>query len=94
VPAYRRADSRGTGFLNSFIGEQLVEGSVQFTAEVDEIGTTLIEEGNFIGFSQDGSVAIAVDSPATGTRLEVLLVEPLGTPVFPPEMTGDASPAP
>jgi hypothetical protein len=83
-----------TGYLNYFIGDQLVEGAVNFTAEVDETGNTVMEAGNFIGFYQDGSVAIAVDSPATGTRLEVRPVEPLGTPVFPPEMTEEATPAP
>jgi hypothetical protein len=83
-----------TGYLNYFIGDRLVEGAVQFTAEVDEAGNTVIEEGNFIGFYEDGSVAIAVDSPATGTRLEILPVESLGTPVFPPDPAVSGTPTP
>ena len=83
-----------TGYLNYFIGDRLVEGAVRFTAEVDGSGNALTEAGTFIGLYEDGSVAIAVESPATGTRLEVLPVEPLGTPVLPPDMAAAGTPTP
>ncbi len=89
-----------TGYLNYFIGDRLVEGAVRLTVEVDETGNALTEEGTFVGHYEDGSVAIAVESPATGTRLEVLPVEPLsdlvpgGTPVIPAELSGEATPTP
>jgi hypothetical protein len=83
-----------TGYLNYFIGDRLVEGAVRFTAEVDGTGNALTEAGTFIGLYEDGSVAIAVESPATGTRLEVLPVEPLGTPVLPPDMAAASTPTP
>jgi hypothetical protein len=47
-----------------------------------------------VGLYEDGSVALAIESPAVGTRLEVLPVEPLGTPVFPPDMAEEATPVP
>jgi hypothetical protein len=56
--------------------------------EVDETGNTLTEEGAFVGLYEDGSVAIAVESPAKGIRLGVLPVGPLGTPVIPPDVAG------
>ncbi len=83
-----------TGYLNYVIGERLVEGAVRLTVEVDETGTALTEEGTFVGLYEDGSVAIAVESPATGTRLEVLPVEPLGTPVLPPDTAAAGTPVP
>jgi hypothetical protein len=83
-----------TGYLNYFINDRLVEGAVRLTVEVDETGSALTEEGTFIGLYQDGTVAIAVESPATGTRLEILPVEPLGTPVFPPEEAAAGTPVP
>jgi hypothetical protein len=83
-----------TGYLNYFIGDRLVEGAVRLTVEVDETGNALTEEGTFVGLYDDDSVAIAVESPATGIRLEVLPVEPLGTPVLPPDMAAAGTPVP
>ncbi len=61
---------------------------------MDESGNALTEEGTFVGLFEDGSVAMAFESPATGTRMEVLPVEPLGTPVFPAETTEAGTPTP
>lgn len=83
-----------TGYLNYVIGDRLVEGAVRLTAEVDETGNRLIEDGAFIGLYEDGSVAIAIESPGTGVRLDVLPVEPLGTPVFPPDPADAGTPTP
>ncbi len=83
-----------TGYLNYFIGDRLVEGAVRLTAEVDETGNHLSEDGAFIGLYDDGTVAIAIESPGTGVRLEVLPVEPLGTPVFPPDPAAAETPTP
>ncbi len=70
-----------TTYVNYFVDDRLVEGKGPLTVEVDETGTTLTEEGTFTGiYADDGSIAIAVESPATGTRLGVLPVELLGTP--------------
>ena len=83
-----------TAYLNFFLGDRLVRGEGRYTAEVDESGNALTEEGPFVGLYEDGSVAMAVESPATGTRLEVLPVEPLGTQVLPPDTAAVGTPAP
>lgn len=83
-----------TGYLNYFIGDRLVEGAVRLTVEVNETGDALTEDGSFVGLYEDGSVAIAIESPATGVRLDVLPVEPLGTPVFPPDVAEAGTPSP
>lgn len=83
-----------TAYLNYFIGDRLVEVEVRLTVEVDASGNALSEEGTLVGLFEDGSVAIAVESPATGTRLGVLSVEPLGTPVLPPDLAAAGTPAP
>lgn len=71
-----------TTYVNYFVDDRLVEGNGPLTVEVDESGDTLTEEGTFTGiFADDGSVALAVESPATGVRLGILPVEPLGMPV-------------
>ena len=83
-----------TVYENYLMDDRLVQAEGRFTVEVDESGNTLTEEGTFVGLFEDGSVAIAFESPATGTRMEVLPVEPLGTPVFPPEEAAAGTPAP
>ena len=74
-----------TLYENFLMGDRLVLAEGRFTVEVDEGGNTLTEEGTFVGLFEDGSVAVAFESPATGIRMEVLPVEPLetlvGTPV-------------
>ena len=82
-----------TAYLSHFTDDdRLVNEEVRLTVEVDETGNALTEEGTYVGLFEDGSVAIAVESPATGTRLEVLPVEPLGTPVFPPDPAAAGTP--
>jgi hypothetical protein len=76
------------------IGDRLVQGEGRITVEVDASGNRLTEEGTLVGRYEDGSVAIAIESPATGARLQVLPVEPLGTPVLPPDMAAAGTPAP
>ncbi|MFN8593128.1 MAG: hypothetical protein U0031_16860 [Thermomicrobiales bacterium] len=76
------------------IDDRLVLGEGRLTAEVDETGNALVEDGTLVGHYEDGSLAIAIESPATGVRLTVLPVEPLGTPVLPDESAaGTATPS-
>ena len=83
-----------TSYVNYFIDDRLVEGEGPLNVEVDESGNALTETGTFVGrFVDDGSIAIAVESPATGTRLGILPVEPLSAVVV-PGMTESATPAP
>lgn len=83
-----------TAYLNYFVGDRLVQAEVRLTVEVDATGDALTEDGTLVGHYVDGSVAIAVDSPATGARLGVLPVEPLGTPVLPPDLEAGGTPVP
>ena len=83
-----------TLYENSLMDERLVQAEGRFTVEVDASGTTITEEGTFVGLYEDGSVAMAFESPATGTRMAVLPVEPLGTPVFPPDPAAAGTPTP
>ena len=83
-----------TLYQNYLMEDRLVQAEGRFTVEVDESGNTISEEGTFVGLFEDGSVAVAFESPATGIRMEVLPVEPLGTPVFPPETTEAGTPTP
>ncbi len=68
--------------------------------EVDETGNAIATDGTFVNRFEDGSVELAVEGPAPGTRLAVLPVVPLaelvpgGTPVIPAELTGQATPTP
>jgi hypothetical protein len=82
-----------TVYENYLMEDRLVQAEGRFTVEVDERGNTLTEEGTYVGLFEDGSVAMAFESPATGTRMEVLPVEPLGTPVLPLD-TAAAAPTP
>ena len=83
-----------TLYENYLMEDRLVQAEGRFTVEVDESGNTITEEGTFVGLFEDGSVAIAFESPAVGTRMEVLPVEPLGTPVFPPDEAAVGTPTP
>ena len=84
-----------TAYLSHFTDDdRLVNEEVRLTVEVDETGNALTEEGTFVGLFEDGSVAVAFESPASGTRMEVLPVEPLGTPVFPADPAAAGTPAP
>ncbi len=74
-----------TLYENYFMDDRLVQIEGRFTVEVDESGNTITEAGTIVGLFEDGSVASAFESPASGTRMEVLPVEPLGTPVLPPD---------
>lgn len=75
------------------IDDRLIEGEGRLSAVVDETGNALTEEGTLVGHYEDGSLAIAIESPATGTRVSVLPMEPLGTPVL-PDMAAAGTPAP
>ena len=83
-----------TVYENTLMDDRLVQAEGRFTVEVDASGNTLTEKGTFVGLFEDGSVAIAFESPATGTRMEVLPVEPLGTPVFPADPAAVGTPSP
>jgi hypothetical protein len=74
-----------TAYVFFAIDDHPVEGEVRLTIEVDESGNSLTEAGTVIGHYQDGSLALAVETPATATRLRIQHVEPLGTPVLPGE---------
>lgn len=85
------------------IDDKLVNGEGRWTAEVDETGNEMRTAGTFVGTFEDGSIDLAVewsmDEGVPATRLGVLPVVPLselvpgGTPVIPPDMTDDATPA-
>jgi hypothetical protein len=84
-----------TAYLSYFNDDdRLVNVELRLTVEVDETGNALTEEGTVVELYEDGSVSMAVESPATGTRLEVLPVEPLGTPVFPADPAAAGTPTP
>ena len=81
--------------------DRLERGEGRWRAEVDETGNAIETDGPFVArFVDDGSITLAVEGPASGTRLEVLPVVPLaelvpeGTPVVPPDLAGEATPAP
>jgi hypothetical protein len=76
--------------LNDIIDDKIVEGEGRATIEVDETGNSLSMMGNFISLYEDGTVDMAVESPSTGTRLKVLPMVPLGTPVIPPDVAAAA----
>lgn len=79
--------------LNEIIDDKMVQGEGRTRIEVDETGNAMSLLGNFISLYADGSVDMAVESPSSGTRLEALPMVPLGTPVLPPDLTGEATPA-
>jgi hypothetical protein len=87
-----------TLYQNYVIDDKLANLEGRLTAEVDETGNALTRDGTFVGLFEDGSIDIAVDGPATATRLGILPVVPLaelvpeGSPVVPPEFTA-ATPA-
>jgi hypothetical protein len=84
-----------TFYVYFSIDDRLVLGEGRISVAVDESGNTMTEEGTVIGhYADDGSLAIAIESPAMGTRLQVLPVEPLGTPVLPPDEAATGTPAP
>ena len=72
-----------TLYLLYLVDDKLVNGEVRLTVEVDETGNTMTSTGTHVGLFEDGSIDIAVEAPATASRLEVLPVVPLGTPVLP-----------
>ena len=78
--------------LNDIIDDKVVQGEGRTTIEVDETGNSMSLVGNFISLYEDGTVDMAVESPSTGTRLEVLPMVPLGTPVIPPDVAAAATP--
>jgi hypothetical protein len=79
--------------LNDIIDDKIVQGEGRTRLEVDEAGNTMSLIGNFISLYEDGTVDMAVESPSTATRLEALPMEPLGTPVLPPDLV-EATPTP
>ena len=93
--------AEGTTVGYEFIDDRLLRGEGRWTAEVDETGNAIDTDGPFVArYVDDGSVDLAVEGPAPGTRIEVLPVVPLselvpgGTPVIPVELTGEATPTP
>jgi len=83
-----------TFVVNDIIDDKIVQGEGRTKIEVDETGSAMSLVGNFISLYEDGTVDMAVESPSTATRLEVLPMVPLGTPVIPADLTEEATPAP
>jgi hypothetical protein len=83
-----------TVYNHYLIDDKLVKGEGRFTLEVDQTGTTMMENGTFVGLYENGSIDVAAESRSTGTRLNVLPVEPLGTPVIPTDMAAAGTPTP
>jgi hypothetical protein len=77
-----------------FIDPMAVEGEGRVTVEVDETGNAMTQEGTFVGIFEDGSVDMAVEVQSHGTRMEVLPVVPLGTPVVPSDLVAEGTPTP
>jgi len=77
-----------------FIEPMAVEGEGRVTVEVDETGNAMTQEGTFVGIFEDGSVDMAVEVQSRGTRMAVLPVVPLGTPVVPSDLVAEGTPTP
>ena len=92
--------AEGTSVAYELVDDRLLRGEGRWTAEVDETGNAIDTDGPFVARFEDGSIDLAIEGPAPGTRLEVLPVVPLaelvpgGTPVVPPDLTGEATPEP
>ena len=62
--------------------EVLISGEGRMAAEIDETGNTLTATFTFVARAAGGTVAFSgEDLKVTGTRLEVLPMVPLGTPL-------------
>lgn len=83
-----------TLFNQEVIDDQLLRGEGRLAVAVDETGNAMTWTGTFVGLREDGSVDMAVETPGRGARLQVLPVEPLGTPVIPWETPAAGTPAP
>jgi hypothetical protein len=83
-----------TIYSHYLLDDKLVKGEGRVTLEVDQTGATMTEIGTFVGLFEDGSIDVAAESRSTGTRLEVLRVVPLGTPVIPTDMKAAGTPVP
>ena len=83
-----------TLYTLDLVDDKLARGEARLTVEVDETGTALTSTGTFVSLFEDGSVDIAVEVSATATRLDVLPLVPLGTPVFPSAEAAAGTPAP
>ena len=83
-----------TLYTLDLVGDKLAQGEARLTVEVDETGQAMTFTGTFVSLFEDGSIDMAVEAPATATRLEVLPLVPLGTPVLPPDMAAAGTPTP
>ena len=83
-----------TLYTLDLVDDRLARGEARLAVAVDETGTAMTFSGTFVSLFEDGSIDMAVEVPASATRLEVLPLVPLGTPVLPPEMTAAGTPAP
>ena len=93
--------AEGTSVAYEFVDDRLLRGEGRWIAEVDETGNAIDTDGPFVArYVDDGSIDLAIEGPAPGTRLAVLPVVPLselvpgGTPVIPADLTGEATPTP
>ena len=73
------------------IDDKLVQGEGRLAITVDETGNIMSGPGTFVGLFLDGTIDFAVETQSPGTRLQVLPMVPLGTPVVPVD-TAPASP--
>jgi hypothetical protein len=93
--------AEGTNVVYGLTDDRLERGEGRWTAEVDATGNAIATDGTFVSrYVDDGSITLAIEGPAPGTRLEVLPVVPLselvpeGTPVIPADLTGEATATP
>jgi hypothetical protein len=82
-----------TVYSHYLINDKLVNGEGRFILSVDASGTTMTETGTFVGVYENGDIDVAAEGRTTGTRLAVLPMAPLGTPVIPPDMTEATPPS-
>jgi hypothetical protein len=83
-----------TLYTLDLVDDKLAQGEARLTVEVDETGTAMTFTGTFVSLFEDGSIDMAVEAPASATRLGVLPLVPLGTPVLPPDLAAAGTPAP
>jgi hypothetical protein len=54
----------------------------------------MTQVGTFVGMFEDGAVDMAVEVQSHGTRMAVLPVVPLGTPVVPSDLEAESTSTP
>jgi hypothetical protein len=78
---------------NDILDDRLVQGEGRTLIEVDASGDRISLLGNFVSHYEDGTLDMAVEAPATGSRLDVLPMVNLDATVAPADLA-PATPMP